>query len=266
MTSHTKTDSKGHHRSLDHGETSDRTRYSPVVAGNHSPEELVARRRRLERRRRALELENANLRHSEQTLRRRVEFGELLFDLSRTFIGLTEEEVDVNMERGLARVGEFLEMDRVTLLELSRDRREMVATYSWSVQGASLAPAVITQDAQPWWVGQVLSGEVSLASHVDDLPEEAAAEKEYLRQRGIASAASIPLRVSGEIAGAISFVTLHRHVRWTDELVNELRAVGDVLWNALKRRRSMQALHAAREAAERALRESEVLRASEERY
>ena len=247
MTSHTKTDSKGHHRSLDHGETSDRTRHSPVVAGNHSPEELVARRRRLERRRRALELENANLRHSEQTLRRRVEFGELLFDLSRTFIGLTEEEVDVNMERGLARVGEFLEMDRVTLLELSRDRREMAATYSWSLQGVPPAPAVITKGAQPWWVGQVLSGEVSLASHVEDLPEEAAAEKEYLRQRGIASAASIPLRVSGEIAGVISFVTLHRHVTWTEELVNELRAVGDILWNALKRRRSTQALRAAQD-------------------
>ena len=109
---------------------------------------------------------------------------------------------------------------------------------------------------QPWWLRQVLRGDVSLASRVDDLPEEAAAEKEYLRQRGVKSAASIPLKVSGEIAGAISFVTVHRHVSWTPELVNQLRAIGDILWNALKRRQAMQALLAARETA----------RESEERF
>jgi PAS domain S-box-containing protein len=232
MRSHA-THSKRQRRSLDRGRAVWRTRHSDPGA---------ALRRRLEQQRSELERENATLRRSEQTLLRRLDFEEFLFDLSRTFIGLTEEEVDVNMERGLRRVGEFLEMDRVTLLELSRDRTEMTVAYVWSVHREAMPPAVITKSAQPWWVGQVLHGEAALASRVDDLPEEAAAEKEYLRQRGVASAASIPLRVSGEIAGAISFVTLHRHVAWTEELTNELRAIGDILWNALKRRRSMQAL------------------------
>jgi PAS domain S-box-containing protein len=182
---------------------------------------------------------------SEETLRRRVEFETFLFDLSRTFIGLPEEKVDVNMEQGLARVGEFLRMDRVTLLELSPNRDEMIVAYSWTASGRPDLPSRISVRSQPWWVGQVLRGEVSLAAHVDDLPEEAATEKEYLRQRGVASAASIPLRVGGEIVGAISFVTTHRHESWTTELVNRLRAIGDILWNALKRRQAMQALLAA---------------------
>src|SRR4030095_10325306 len=230
-----------------------RTRQSDL---GRSSEELAALVRRLEGDRIELEQQNDELRHSQQALLRRLEFEEFIFDLSRTFIGLTEEEVDVNMERGLARVGEFLEMDRVTLLELSRDRTKMAVAYSWSLHGSTIPPPVITESAQPWWVGQVLRGEVSLASHVDDLPEEAAAEKAYLRQRALASAASIPLKVSGEIAGVISFVTLHRHVAWTDELVNELRAIGDILWNALKRCQAMQALRAAQG----------FLRESEERF
>ena len=200
---------------------------------------------------------------SERALRHRLTFEKFLFDLSKTFIGLTEEEVDTNMASGLAHVGEFLEMDRVTLLELSHDRTELAVTYAWSAPGV-MAPAA--RFAQPWWVGQVLRGEVSLMSDVDDLPEEAALEKEYFRQRGVFSAASIPLRVAGEIAGAISFVTVHRRVLWNEDLVNELRAVGDILWNALKRRQTMQALRAARETAEHAQRESEALRASEDRY
>ena len=184
---------------------------------------------------------------SEEALLRRLEFETFLFELSRTFIGLPEQDVDVNMERGLARVGEFLEMDRVTLLELSRDRTEMTVLHSWRAPGTMSSPPSISIRSQPWWVGEVLRGNVSLTSHIDDLPEEAAAEKEYLRQRGVASAASIPLKVSGEIAGAISFVTTKRHVMWTEELVNQLRLIGDILWNALKRREAMQAVLAAQD-------------------
>src|SRR5262249_9395548 len=149
---------------------------------------------------------------SEEALLRRLKFETFLFDLSKTFIGLPEEIVDVNMEHGLEHVATFLEMDRVTLLELSRDRSEMAVAYSWSTPGGVRRPPVIAMSAQPWWFGQVLRGDVSLASDVDDLPEEAAAEKQYLRQRGVLSAVSIPLRVAGEIAGAISFITVHRQV------------------------------------------------------
>ena len=178
----------------------------------------------------------------EEALLRRVAFETFLFELSKTFIGLPDEQVDSHMEQGLARVGEFLQMDRITLLELSRDRGVMTVAYSWNHAGVAAPLPVLTTQMQPWWVGQVLRGDVTLAAHVDDLPEEAAAEREYLRQRGIASVASIPLKVGGEIAGAISFVTTRRYVTWTPTLVNELRAISDILWNALKRHQAMRAL------------------------
>ena len=181
---------------------------------------------------------------SEETLHRLVEFEAFLFDLSSTFIGLPDEQLDGNMVLGLARVGEFLATDRVTLLELSPSGDEMVVAYSWSAGGVQDAPHRIPRHAQPWWFGEILRGAVSLAAHIDDLPEEAAQEKDYLRQRGVASAASIPLRVGGVIAGAISFVTVHRHESWTAERVKQLKAVGDILWNALKRRQAMHTLSA----------------------
>jgi PAS domain S-box-containing protein len=188
-------------------------------------------------------------RQSAKTNRHRVAFEKFLFDLSTTFIAIPEDTIDAHMTDGLARVGTFLEMDRVTLLELSQDRVAMTLVYSWSRPEAIGPPPVLTKDMQPWWLKQVLRGDVTLASRVDDLPAEAVAEKEYLRERGVASAASIPLTVGGEIAGAMSFVTTGRRVWWTPELVNQLRAIGDILWNALKRRQAMQALLAARETA-----------------
>src|SRR5262249_47594184 len=193
---------------------------------------------------------------SAQALLRRLQFERFLFELSRTFIGLPEAEVNANMERGLAQVGEFLEMDRVTLFELSHDHAGLIVAYSWSAPGVSSIPRVIAQRALPFWMGQILRGEVAFASRVEDLPEEAAGEREYFRRQGVASAASIPLKVGGEIIGAIGFVTVHRHVTWSEELVNQLRAIGDILSNALKRREAMEALVAAQD----------VVRESEERF
>ncbi len=192
----------------------------------------------------------------EQPLRDRMEFETFLFDLSSTFIGLPEETVDVSMVQGLARVGEFLQMDRVTLLELTPERDAMIVAYSWSSPGVAGPPPRISRQTQAWWVDQVLRGVVSLAPHVDDLPSEAAVEKKYLHQRGVSSAASIPLKVNGQIAGAISFVTVHRQEPWAPETVNRLRAIADILWNALKRRQAMQALMAAQN----------LVRESEERF
>jgi PAS domain S-box-containing protein len=193
---------------------------------------------------------------SARSARRRAEFGRFLFDLSRAFIAIPEESIDSNMTHGLDRVGRFLEMDSVTLLELSEDRTAMRVAYSWHVPEISNPSRTVTRQMRPWWLRQLLSGEVSLASRVEDLPEEASAEKEYLRQQGVKAMASVPLKVSGECVGAISFATMQRHVSWNPELVEALRAIGHILWNALKRHQAMQPLLAAREAA----------RESEERF
>jgi PAS domain S-box-containing protein len=189
----------------------------------------------------ALLIQRTKRKRSEKSLLWRLEFEGLLSDLSRKFIGLPEEEVDVNIEHGLARVGTFLEMDRVTLFEFSQDRTKLSPTYGWNGPGAKGAPP-LTTGAVPWWEAQTLRGEACLTTRLDDLPEEASAEKAYLLQRGVVSAASIPLKVGGQINGVIVFLTESREVFWTEDLVKQLRVIGDVFWNALKRKRAREAL------------------------
>ena len=193
---------------------------------------------------------------SEEALRRRVEFESFLFDFSRTFIGLPDDMVDANMEQGLGRLGHFLQMDRITLLELSYDREELTVAYSWSAAGVASLPPVLTKHMQPWVGGagvarRCVSRFARRRSPRGSGRRTTVSPPAWRRIRRIDS-----LRVAGEIAGAISFITIHRHVSWTPELLSQLRAIGDVLWNALKRRQAMQALLAARNTA----------RESEERF
>jgi PAS domain S-box-containing protein len=192
----------------------------------------------------------------EASLVERLTFEELLSNLSTTFINLPEEQVDANIENGLGLVAEFLKMDRVTLFEFSRDRTEMTASFSWTSGGTSPAPAHVKAADLSWWRTRLLRGEVALASDLNDLPAEALLEREYFREMGILSAASVPLKVGGEVNGAISFISGKRRVSWTEDLLNQVRILGEVFWNALQRKQSMKAL----------LTGQTVLRESEERF
>lgn len=73
---------------------------------------------------------------------------------------------------------------------------------------------------------------------------------------GILSAVSIPIEIGGEISGAISFVSTKRQIGLTQDLLNQFRVLGDVFWNALKRKRFMEELHVSQI----------VLRESEDRF
>ena len=86
------------------------------------------------------------------------EFETCLYDLSSTFIGLPDETVDEHMVHGFARVGEFLEMDRITLIELSPTRDEMVVAYSWSSPGVPAPTPRMDRQSQPWFLDQVRRG------------------------------------------------------------------------------------------------------------
>lgn len=192
----------------------------------------------------------------EASLIERLTFEEFLSDLSTKFISLPEDQVDMNIEQGLGRIAEFLKMDRVTLFEFSADRTELKSAFSWVGGGVAPAPALVKAADLPWWRVRLLAGEVSFVTDGKSLPGEALPEQEYFRRMGIMSAATVPLKVGGEINGAISFVSTKHRVNWTQDLLNRVRVLGEVFWNALQRRRSMQAVLASQA----------VLRESEERF
>ena len=192
----------------------------------------------------------------ERSLFESLTFERLLSELSARFIGLPEDQLEANIEQGLGRIAEFLKMDRITLFEFSQDRTEMTAAFSWTGRGVTPAPAHVKAADLPWWRNRLLRGEMALAPSPNALPEEARAEKEYFRKMGILSAVSIPIEIGGEIIGAISFVSTKCQIELTQDLLNQFRVLGDVFWNALKRKRFVEELHVSQI----------VLRESEDRF
>jgi PAS domain S-box-containing protein len=197
--------------------------------------------------------QRARRRKLEESLVERLTFESLLSDLSTTFINLPEQQVDSNIENGLGRIAEFLNIEGIALYELSPNRTDLTASFSWTREGISPAPTLVTMNEVPWWANHFLRGEAMLASDSNELPEEASVERARFRKRGLESAASIPLKIGGELIGAMSLVSTKRRVVWTEDLVKQLRVLAEIFSNALTRKRAMADL----KLAEAVVRESE---------
>jgi PAS domain S-box-containing protein len=191
--------------------------------------------------------QRAKRRKSEQDLIWRLQFESLVSHFSSTFINLREEEVNVNIRQNMAHLGNFLDLDRISLFEFSPDGQQMEAIFSWNRTGVGAPPRIVGTGDLLWWRSKLLRGEVSLATDLNDMPEEALAEKEYFRQLGILSAASIPLKMAGEVNGAISFVSTRRRISWKPDVVSQLQVVGEILWSALQRKRAVAILRESEE-------------------
>jgi len=185
--------------------------------------------------------QQARRRKVEASLLERLTFEHLLFELSKTFTNLADEQVGANIEKSLGRIGEFLRIERITLHEFSPNGTELMVTFFWRAQGVRPVPAAVKADQLSWWTNLILRGEVVLASDLNALPEEASAEREYLRKIDTISVATLPLKAGRELLGCISFASTKRRVLWTEDLVEQLTMLAEVFSNALMRKRSQDA-------------------------
>jgi PAS domain S-box-containing protein len=179
----------------------------------------------------------------------RLEFETLVSDLSSRFIDLHPGEVDREIEEALRRVCELLGVDLALLWQWSADAPGVITpTHSYPSRGGPTPPEPTTQEHFPWVREQMLAGRmVSLAS-LEELPEEAALDRESARLAGIKSNLTLPLAVGGEPPiGALAFNSLRAERSWPDVLVKWLQLVAQIFTNALARRRHEVSLRASEE-------------------
>lgn len=183
-------------------------------------------------------------RAGEASLEDLLSFERLLADLSARFSNVSGDKIGTEVESALRQLLEFLDFDRSNFGEFAADG---LATLICSVaKGVAEpyptgpAPAFLS-----WYNGQLRVGKTLHVRSIDDLPPEAAGEREYYRRSGIRTSVGIPLRVGGRMAGFINFSAFRPTRKWPDSLIARLKIVGEVMAQALERKRSETALQAA---------------------
>jgi PAS domain S-box-containing protein len=174
-----------------------------------------------------------------------LEFETLISDLSSRFINLPPEELDAAIEDVQRRVCEVLGVDLSALWEGTVDAPGgFVLTCFYASQEELLPPmrGMRAEEYFPWLQGEMFAGRKHVASSLDDMPEEAACDRDNLRLFGVRSNLTIPLSVGGDIVGALGFNTTRGEREWPPALVSRLELLAQVFANALARRRADQAL------------------------
>lgn len=184
-------------------------------------------------------------RRAERSLTERLRFEEVLSGLYVRFVLLQTADIEAESERSLAAVGEFLGVDRATLVALS-EKTGFLRVRGWARPGVDPGPAVVSLLRFPWTTARLRRGEIVRFSRLDDLPPEAALDRTTYQSIGTRSHIGVPLVADDLVLGSISFTTVLAERTWPDELAQRLQLLAGVLANILARRRADEALRESR--------------------
>jgi len=170
-------------------------------------------------------------------------FESLVIDLAAGFINMDPGQVDLVIEDSLRRIVEALGLDRSTLFQ--RSGEDLVATHSWAAPGFDPFPKAWGRDQLPWCYARMTSGENIVFSCIDDLPEEAAADKSVFRREGPLSNASFPLVVGNHVLGVLAFGSMRTERSWSPTVLERLHSVAHMVAGVLARKHADKLLRAA---------------------
>ncbi|MGO9306015.1 MAG: sigma 54-interacting transcriptional regulator, partial [Candidatus Korobacteraceae bacterium] len=164
----------------------------------------------------------------------------LLTDLSARFVGVTAESIDDEIVNAQRQIVQALDLDRSVLAQVE-GTKGFIYTHFWYRPGLESIPSFAAKDV-PWLASQLTRGDTVCFASIDDLPEKALQERQFVRTYGLLSNSTFPLMVGGQLIGAISFGTMHREREWPDALVSRLRLFVEMIGSAIARTRAETAI------------------------
>jgi hypothetical protein len=112
-------------------------------------------------------------------LEKRLRFETLIADLSSKFVNLPAGEVDREIMDAQRRICELLGLDVAGLWQWSNETPVVLSlTHLFGVVDAPLPERMDAADYFPWYEQQMLAGRVVTFSRLEELPAEAARDRE----------------------------------------------------------------------------------------
>ena len=177
-------------------------------------------------------------------------------ELALRFASVREDEIDGVVIDALQRVARSGRADRA-YLTLFHDDDTFEISHEWIRPGiVPHRPALSRTPTNEFAYSYRLAraGDVFDVPDVDELPDEAAAERRSFSAFGVRSVLQVPIAVAGEGIGLIGVNHLDAVDGWSDEFKDALARIGSVIGVVLMRDRSISSLRRAYEEVARASR------------
>ena len=195
--------------------------------------------------RRQFEAEKVEDRRVKEGLRERLRFEQLLSDLSARFVNIAPDQADLEIQSALRRILEFFKVDRCGLVRVSTHNNSFRITH---VAYASDVPPVpentdLSLNLFPWVYEKIIrQHEIVSFSRRDELPSEAAVDKQTYEGLEIRSSLNIPISFGTALDYIISINSVHKNCGWPEEYIPRLRLLGEILVKTLQLAHTRQQL------------------------
>jgi PAS domain S-box-containing protein len=182
------------------------------------------------------------LAQTRQQLKDRLRFEGLISDLSAGFVNIPSNEIENQINKGLEQITEFFAADRCTLGLFSEDGTLLTRAFEYNREGVEPAPVSLSKDQLPWYMAQLAQGKMVVVNRLEDLPDDAEAERRLCRAKSMKSIFSVPMAMGQKTMGSCALVAVRAERIWPEELVHRMRLVAEVLAGALARKRFEESL------------------------
>src|SRR5438067_566159 len=175
---------------------------------------------------------------TQELLEHRLAFEKLISGISTNFINVAAAEIDGEITAALESVGRFVGADRAYIYMFDDEAGSALLTHEWNADPNSARGVGqrVPSSAFPWTSG-ILDELKQIVISVDDLPPEAAAEREAYERAGNRSIVVVPMVYNRAFIGALGVASAERRT-WSDEAVSLLRISGEIFVNAIQRHRA----------------------------
>jgi len=177
----------------------------------------------------------------EARLQRELAFHNVLLGIASNLVAVTSERLEATLSTILADVGQFLAVDALALFCCQNESVTLLAR--WQASGQSLSaqwPDDRTVAELTWLRQRLEQRQLVLLTRLEQLPEEAKAERTVLERLGVRSLVAVPLFASGQLLGCLVAAQQREQRLWTEEDIDLLTLVGQLITAAVLQRRAEQ--------------------------
>ena len=176
----------------------------------------------------------------------------MLSDLSARFILVSPEETNREIEHALNQIMGFFQVDRCALLRISKDKGSFEITHL--VQREKLFPLPVNKELPasmaPWVYTKILDRKVVAFKSLGELPAEASIDKQTYEAMGIKANLNIPVVDTRSDVYSLVLNSIRSERVWPEVYIPRLRVLGEILGNALLRKKTEEATQGKRKGAQ----------------
>lgn len=181
------------------------------------------------------------LKIARKDLEERLRFEALTSEFSAALINLKLEKMEEELDPWVKRYVEFFNVERGIVNEYEYDRNRINVISTYTDPDVDVPPTDKSNQAPESIMAKLAQGSIIKAEKIpQDLPP--VFNESVIRRHNTKSIVIVPLSAENQIIGNLVFTTYTKEHKWPEEIIRRIRLIGEIIANAILRKRSNEAL------------------------